>query len=218
MSEAGSDYARLFNCQVNYLIIDKLWSYCYKSKNKLYDELDITGNQYTKIRSGNVSLSYLETKWNKKNSPLQKVGLSKEIMLGYSMLTVEGIKLKDWEDYIEIRYRDAKKKESETEDEKRHRKNKMRQFDTKLNKAFYELNDDRAPKSNIEKLSYFIKHGVASDSTIVDREMKEHYRALEQINTKQIKECDNILREQINKKLKEISYKMDIITAYKKLK
>lgn len=207
----GKNYdEKAFNCQINYIIIDKLWHYLGKPPKDLYRQLDITENKYSKIRTGECPLAFMTKLWDRQNNPLQKLGLPKEVMLGDSMIEIKGISRKEWEEYISKRY--------EGSSNNKDRKNRMRNFDGKLKKAFSDLTDASKPKSNIGKLYYFIKHGAASDDAIDDREMRELQEALKKIRIEHIKNCDDKLCKEIQNKMKDVLYQTDTIIAYKSLK
>ena len=201
------DEKRVYNCQINYIIIHKLWRYLGKDPEDLYFKLGITGNKYSNIRTGAFDLTFLKKKWKQQDSSLKKFGLPEEIMLGYSAIEIKGISRDDWISYIDTRY-DSKEE---------NRKNYMRNFNNKLHVAFSNLSEEKNLKSNIGKLYLLIKYNVSSDYFETDREMKELHESLKQITTEHIKACDNILREEVHRYMKEVLYKIDVITAYSNL-
>ncbi|MDE7271631.1 MAG: hypothetical protein K2N95_01035 [Lachnospiraceae bacterium] len=200
----GLEQDRVYNFQINYIIIDKLWCYLGNKTNDLYFKIGITANKYSKIRSGDIPLAFLEKKWNEQNSPLKKFSLPKEIMLGYSAIAVNNISREDWLSYLDARYGGSEE----------NRKNNMRNFNNKLNKAFAKLENEKNLRSNIGTLYCFIKYGVSPDLHEIDREMKELYASLRKVTTENIKNCDDKLREEIHRYMKEVLYKIDVITAY----
>lgn len=125
-------------------------------------------------------------------------------MLGYSAIVVNNISREDWLSYIDARYGGSEE----------NRKNNMRNFNNKLNKAFSKLENEKNLRSNIGTLYCFIKYGVSPDLHEIDREMKELYASLRKVTTENIKNCDDKLREEIHRYMKEVLYKIDVITAY----
>ena len=84
-----------FNSQVNYIIIEKLWKYMHPHEDiqNLYELLDINKNAYSRIRTAKeYQCVNLENRWNRKNSPISLMGLSKEIMTGQVMMEIDGIR------------------------------------------------------------------------------------------------------------------------------
>ena len=89
----------LFNRQVNYLIIEKLWEFLNKGadKKKFYDLMGVNKNAYCRIRTADTyNLVDLERRWDEKNSALKKIGLSREIMVGIEQIEIRDISQKDW--------------------------------------------------------------------------------------------------------------------------
>lgn len=207
---------KFFNCQINYIIIGKLWHYLKKSPQDLYFELGITENKYSKIRTGACPFEFLEKRWDEQNSPLKRLGLPKEIMLGDSIIDLNGISKKDWEEYTFLRYGGDNDKNTNDNDNTS-KKNKMRTFDRKLRKAFSDL-DDSKTKSNIGKLYYFIKYGIALDDTVDDREMKVLQDALKKIKIGHIKACDKSLCKEIERQMQKVLHQISTIIAYNDLK
>lgn len=196
------------NLQINYIIMEKLWRFLGNKPEDWYWKLDITQNKYSEIRTGQYPpTQYLKKKWDEKESPLQKTGLPREIMLGEKMLEIRGVSEKEWSDYLKCRY------ESTNKD----RKTKMRTHNDKLKKAFSELTDDVTPRSNIQKLFYFMKRGVASSINIPDREMKELQEALKRVRVGHIKACNSQLRKDIERQMETVLRQIATVVAYENL-
>lgn len=203
----------LFNRQVNYLIIEKFWEYHNKGadKKEFYELLDINKNAYTRIRTADdYNYVDLEKKWEKKESRLRKLGLSKEIMTGLKRIETDGISLKDWKEYIHYRYED--KKESER------RINAMQTLNRNLKKLFDGLEVDKKTTDDIGKLYYFIIYGRAVILDIPDAEMTDLMDSLEKVTVEKMKVCDKELRQKVYEVLEKKYEQLRIITDYEKLK
>lgn len=211
----GKDIAEevLFNRQVNYLIIEKMWMYLNKGedKQKLYELLDINKNMYTRIRTADVYNKVdLEGRWERKNSPLRKLGLSKEIMIGLEMIEIEGITKSDWEKYIRLRYESDDKEDYS-------RKSNLQSMNRKLKDTFAGLEADKKDKRDIGKLFYFFKYGRAVTLDMPDAEMVDLRDSLKHVNIENMKVCDKDLRKEVYESLKEKYRQLDIILKYEAL-
>ena len=156
----------LFNRQVNYLIIEKLWEHHHKGKGKdeFYEMIGLDKNAYTRIRTADTyNCVDLEKRWERKYSSLKKIGLSKEIMIGLERIETNGISMKDWNEYLDCRY-DDKKSNPE-------RVYTMQLFNKNLKLLFDSLKVDKKATSDIEKLYYFIVYGRAVTLDMPDAEM-----------------------------------------------
>lgn len=194
-----------------------------------YECLDITENKYSEIVKGSATLSYLENKWNERDSYLKKIGLSEEIMLGRKMIEIKGFTEEKWNEYFAILYRIVIVEIEETDIEgienieeiekieKKVRVKKLRSVDLELKKVFSDLESVKKTQSNLEKLYYYFKHGIAYDNSSTDREMYELKMALEQINIQRMKSCDKKLREEIYKSMQEKGRQLGLIIEYDKL-
>lgn len=208
----------LFNRQVNYFIIEKIWKYLNKDKDKqeLYDLLDINKNMYTRIRTADTyNTVNLEGRWEHKNSPLQKLGLSKEIMTGLEMIEIEGIAKSEWEEYIRYRYVDK----ADTLDDKEvgRRTSAMQLLNRKLNETFAGLVADKRDKRDIGKLFYFFTYGRAVTLDMPDAEMVDLRNSLKHVNIENMKVCDEDLRKEVYESLREKYRQLDIIIKYEAL-
>ncbi len=208
----------LFNRQVNYFIIEKMWKYLNKDKDKqeLYDLLDINKNMYTRIRTADTyNTVNLEGRWERKNSPLQKLGLSKEIMTGLEMIEIEGIAKSEWEEYIRYRYVDT----ADTLDDKEvgRRTSAMQLLNRKLNETFVGLVADKRDKRDIGKLFYFFTYGRAVTLDMPDAEMVDLRNSLKHVNIENMKVCDKDLRKEVYESLREKYRQLDIIIKYEAL-
>ncbi len=203
----------LFNRQVNYLIIEKLWKYNGKSIYELYNLLGITQNTYSRIRTADQYHKVnLDKEWDKKGSGLQKLGLSKEIMTGKKMIEIDGIEKKDWEEYWQCR---NMKKE---DDKANVKSNNMAYFMEKLRKALKKLSMKETIREDIDRLYYFVIHGRPVDQGVRDIEMQDLKTSLNRIDIQKIKVCNNELREEICKLLKERYDQVNTVIQYYNLK
>ena len=202
----------LFNRQVNYLIIEKMWRYLHKSEGieKLYDLLDINKNAYCRIRTAETIQGVdLEKRWNKKNSRIKATGLSKEIMTGIEMIEIEGITRDDWKEYIDYRY--------DNKDKSSIRTSSMQSFNRKLNMVFESLTANKRDMRDISKLFYFFTYGRAVDLDMPDREMVDLKDSLNHVDVEKMKLCDVELRKDVYELLKEKYEQLHIIVQYNNL-
>lgn len=203
----------LFNRQVNYLIIEKFWEYHNKGadKQELYETLGIDKNSYSRIRTADkYNCVDLEKRWEKKDSRLRKVGLSKEIMTGLKRIETDGIPLKEWKDYINYRYSDDKKDDFA-------RTSTMQSFNRKLRNLFDGLEVDKKTTNDIGKLFYFIIYGRAVELDIPDAEMIDLMDSLEKVTIEKMKVCDKELRQKVYEILNKKCKQLGVIVNYEKL-
>lgn len=202
----------LFNRQVNYLIIEKFWEYHNKGadKQELYELLGIKKNDYSRIRTANTyNCVNLEKRWEKKDSGLRKVGLSKEIMTGLKLIETEGISLQEWKDYINYRYVDKKESDKRT--------TAMQTLNRNLKKLFDGLEVDKKTTNDIGKLYYFIIYGRAVELDIPDAEMIDLMDSLEKVTIEKMKVCDKELRQKVYETLNKKCKQLGVIVNYEKL-
>lgn len=202
----------LFNRQVNYLLIEKMWEYVHKNedKEKLYKLLGLDKNIYSRIRTADTYYYVdLEKRWETKNSPLRKIGLSKEIMVGYEPIETEDISLEEWEEYINYRYVDRESNYL--------RSYSMQCFNKKLKLMFDKLEPDKKTKSDVVKLFYFIKYGRAVSLDMPDAEMVDLRDSLKNVTINKMKVCDKILRKEVYETLREKYRQLDVIIKYENL-
>lgn len=202
----------LFNRQVNYLIIEKMWEFLNRDKDKkeLYNLLNINKNMYSRIRKADTyNCVNLDSRWDCKNSHLRKVGLSREIMTGLEMIEIEGITKADWEEYIKLRYDEP--------DESSYRTSVMQIMNRKLKETFAGLEADKKDKRDIGKLFYFFKYGRAVTLDMPDAEMVDLRDSLNHVGIDNMKVCDKALRKEVYDILKEKYRQLDIIIKYEEL-
>lgn len=202
----------LFNRQVNYLIIEKMWEYMNKGKDKqeLYNLLGLNKNVYSRIRKAdNYNIVNLEKRWENKNSKLRNLGLSKEIMTGRERIEVDGITEEDWRNYLKYRYED---KEMDS-----YRTSAMQEVNKKLKEAFARLQADKKDKRDIGKLFYYFKYGRAVTLDVQDAEMIDLRDSLNHVSFENMKECDRALQKEVYDILKEKFRQLDIIIQYEQL-
>lgn len=196
----------LFNRQVNYLIIEKMWEYLNKGKDKqeLYNLIGINKNMYYRIRTADTyNCVNLDRRWDYENSSLRKTGLSKEIMTGLEMIEIDGITKENWEEYINFRYKDK--------EQSSYRTSAMQLMNRKLKDTFAGLKVDKKDKRDISKLFYFFKYGRAVTLDISDTEMIDLKESLSHVSVENMKVCDKFLRKEIYELLKEKYRQLDII-------
>lgn len=210
----------LFNRQVNYIIIQKLWKYLerkypgFNNGETLYDRLDITANMYSRILTANTYQRVdLDKKWKVQNSKLKRIGLSEEIMTGREMLIIDDITKDDWVSYIRYRY----DKDIDGNDEYI-RKSYMAYFNRKIASLFATLVEDKKAEKDISKLYYFLKNNVSVNEYIPDREMNELRNALLQIKIEHIKDCETKIRQEVKELLVKRLHEVTIIMEYIELK
>ncbi|MDY2699114.1 MAG: hypothetical protein SOV61_06165 [Lachnospiraceae bacterium] len=202
----------LFNRQVNYLIIEKMWEYLNKGKDKqeLYNLIGINKNMYYRIRTADTyNCVNLDRRWDYENSSLRKTGLSKEIMTGLEMIEIEGITKENWEEYINFRYKDK--------EQSSYRTSAMQLMNRKLKDTFAGLKADKKDKRDIGKLFYFFKYGRAVTLDISDTEMIDLKESLSYVSVENMKVCDKSLRKEVYELLKEKYRQLDIIIKYESL-
>lgn len=202
----------LFNRQVNYLIIEKMWEYLNKGKDKqeLYNLIGINKNMYYRIRTADTyNCVNLDRRWDYENSSLRKIGLSKEIMTGLEMIEIDGITKENWEEYINFRYKDK--------EQSSYRTSAMQLMNRKLKDTFAGLKADKKDKRDIGKLFYFFKYGRAVTFDISDTEMLDLKESLNHVSVENMKVCDKSLRKEIYELLKEKYRQLDIIIKYEGL-
>lgn len=202
----------LFNRQVNYMIIEKMWKYIHKDEDiqKLYDMLDINKNAYSRIRRADTLQGVdLEKRWNKKNSRIKATGLSKEIMTGKEMIEIEGITRDDWVEYIDYRY--------DNEDKSSIRTSSMQSFNRKLNMVFETLAATKKDTRDIAKLYYFFTYGRSVALDMPDKEMVDLKDSLNHVNVEKMKLCDMKLKKEVYELLKEKYEQLHIIIQYSRL-
>lgn len=202
----------LFNRQVNYLIIEKMWEYLNKDKDKqeLYKLVGINKNVYSRIRTADTyNCVNLENRWESKNSKLRKLGLSKEIMTGQKQIEVEGITQAEWEEYLRFRYVDVEPSS--------YRTSVMQLTNKKLKETFAGLEADKKDKRDIGKLFYFFKYGRAVTLDMPDAEMVDLRDSLNHVSVENMKVCDKALRQEVYDILKEKFRQLDIIMQYEQL-
>lgn len=199
----------LFNRQVNYLIIEKLWKYKHKNIDDLYTLLGINANIYSRIRKPNeYNTVNLENYWNRKENRLNKLGLSEEIMTGKKMMEINGIKKEDWEEYLQYRYGEKKEK---------NRNSQMVSFDRKIKEAFGKLSVNESIKGDIDRLYFFVTYDRPVDSGTRDIEMQDLLTSLNRIDIQKVKVCDKELREEVRNKLKEWYEQVNVVVQYSNL-
>ena len=202
----------LRNRQVNYIIIEKMWKYFNKDKDKqsLYKLLGITKNMYSRIRTADTyNTPNLDARWEYKDSPLRKLGLSKEIMMGLEQIEIEDITKEEWEKYLEFRYKNKKIDD--------YRTSFMQSHNKKLKNAFDKLKADKRDKRDIAMLFYYFKYGRAAYLDLDDAEMQDLKDSLKHVSIENIKVCDKKLRKEIYDLLKEKYRQFDIILKYEGL-
>lgn len=200
----------LFNRQVNYLIIEKLWKYKHKNIDDLYTLLGINANIYSRIRKPNeYNTVNLENYWKRKESGLKKLGLSEEIMTGKKMIEINDIKKEEWEEYLKCRY--GEKTEIG-------RNSNMASFDRKIKNAFGKLSVNESVKEDIDRLYFFVTYDRPVDLGIRDSEMRDLVTSLKRINIQKIKVCDSELREEVCGLLKERYEQVNAVIQYNNLK
>lgn len=219
----------LFNRQVNYMIIEKMWKYIHKKEDiqNLYELLDIDKNAYSRIRNADTFQGVdLEKRWNKKDSRISATGLSKEIMTGKDMIEIEGVTREEWKQYLDYRYDESKKVKRHSadsnysDDEKRKisiRTSSMQYFNKKLNTVFENLTANKRDKRDIAKLYYFFKYGRSVDLDMPDREMVDLKDSLNQVDVEKMKLCDMELKKEVYALLKEKYEQLRIIVEYNSL-
>lgn len=213
----------LFNRQVNYLIIEKMWEYLNEDKEKqeLYSLLKLNKNAYSRIRKADIYDTVdLDKRWETKNSALRKIGLSKEIMTGKEMIQVDGITEKDWKEYIKLRYpseesNDSTGKSSPTG--KSSRASDLRSMNKKLKEIFVGLEAGKKDKRDIDKLFYFFKYGRALTPDMHDEEMLDLRDSLQHVSLDKMKMCDKALRKEVFEMLQKKYEQLYIIVKYDSL-
>lgn len=202
----------LFNRQVNYMTIERVWKIIQKDKgiSELYELLGLNQNVYSRIRQADeYNYVDLESRWGYKTSRLQVIGLSKEIMIGLKMIEIPDIEKRDWEEYIDTRYGLG----SET-----NRNSNMAYYNRKINNAIKKIEADKMDKSDIGKLVYFCTYLTKSDNKAMpDKEMNDLKNSLECVTIEKIKQCNAELREEVLSMMEDIYNKMSIIVKYSKL-
>ena len=205
----------LFNRQVNYMIIEKLWEYNNrdKMKDEFYKLIGIDKNTYTRIRTASeYDYVDLEKRWNIKHSPLHKIGLSREIMVGLKLIKTDGISINDWKEYIKYRYENKKSNPE--------RSKAMQSLNKKLKELFQGLNDlkiNRQTTSDIGKLYYFTVYGRAVTLDVPDAEMIDLRDSLKNVTVEKMQVCDKKLRNEIYEALKERYEQLDVLIKYERL-
>lgn len=202
----------LFNRQVNYCIIEKLWELHNKGvdKTELYKLLGISDNVYSRIRKADsYYIVDLERYWDRKDCNLKVLGLSKEVMTGMAMIEIAGIGKSDWEEYFNVRYGEEKNSS--------YRNSIMLNMNRKLKKAFNGLRVDKNCKSEIGKLLYYCVHGRAVDLDIEDIEIRDLIDCLKNVTTEKMKVCDITLRKEVYDLLLEKAKQLEIIINYDNL-
>ena len=203
----------LFNRQVNYILIEKLWEYHNKNidKQKLYEMLDINKNAYSRIRiADDYNLVDLEKQWEKKNSVIRKIGLSKEIMIGLERIETDKVSADDWRTYIDYRYINKDPSPLRTKE--------MQKFNRKLKTLFDGLVINKRTESDIGKLYYFIVYGRAITLEMPDAEMVDLKDSLKNVTVEKMKMCDKELRKEVFEILKNKYKQMNTIINYENLK
>lgn len=199
----------LFNRQVNYMTIERVWKIIQKDKgiSELYELLGLNQNVYSRIRQADeYNYVDLESRWGYKTSRLQVIGLSKEIMIGLKMIEIPDIEKSDWEDYIGIRYE---------EEHNKSRSSDMAYYNRKINSALEKIKADKLDKSDIGKLVYFCTYLEKSDDGVVtDKEMYDLKNCLSVITNEKMKQCKSELRIEVFSMLEDIYNRMDIIIKY----
>lgn len=202
----------LFNRQVNYMTIERVWKIKQKDKgiSELYELLGLNQNVYSRIRQADeYNYVDLESRWGYKTSRLQVIGLSKEIMIGLKMIEIPDIEKRDWEEYIDTRYGLG----SET-----NRNSNMAYYNRKINNAIKKIEADKMDKSDIGKLVYFCTYLTKSDNKAMpDKEMNDLKSSLECVTIEKIKQCNAELREEVLSMMEDIYNKISIIVKYSKL-
>lgn len=202
----------LFNRQVNYLIIEKLWEFLNKGadKKKFYDLMGVNKNAYCRIRTADTyNLVDLERRWDEKNSALKKIGLSREIMVGIEQIEIRDISQKDWGEYIKYRYEDKKPSS--------YRTTVMQNINRKLKFTFENMKADKKDKSDIGKILYYFTYGRASDADMPDRELIDLRDSLKMVSVDKMKVCDKSLQKEVYELLKERYRQLDVIIKYDEL-
>lgn len=218
--EEPSDAEKRFNSQVNYIIIEKLWKYMHPHEDiqNLYELLDINKNAYSRIRTAKeYQRVNLENRWNRKNSPISSMGLSKEIMTGQVMMEIDGIKWEEWDKYIRYRYEEKEEEDKKGKEDKKKRIRYMQNFNRKLHEVFRELTINKSDKRDIAKLFYFFTYGRAVNADIDDIEMLELKDSLNNVNVEKMKICDMELKKEVCRLLREKYKQLNIIVGYQEL-
>lgn len=225
IKEEKKDRKLLFNRQVNYMIIQKLWRYIdrkypniYKGES-LYERVGIQPNAYSRILTANTyQYVNLGKMWGFQNSKLKLFGLSKEIMTGKERIEIDDITIEDWKNYLEDRYGydfDGKPIEKK---EEHIRKSDMAYFNKGIKQSFDKLKEDKKDSRDISKLYYYLKNNATIDEYIPDKEMKDLKAALLQINVNHIEDCESTLRNEVKELLETKLHDTTIILEYMSLK
>lgn len=202
----------LFNRQVNYIIIEKIWERVNRNTKKdkevfLYHKIGFHKNLYSQVRTG--EFVDLATRWEWKDSKLRVLGLSKEIMTGLEMIEVDGITKKDWEEYFRYRYIDTEKTPDRT--------NFMQQINRTIDIVFKGLKVNRKDERDISKLFYYFVCGKSVYEDVPEKEMLELKNSLQNITIQNIKSSSVALRLEVFNALKDVYKKLDTIIKYDNL-
>lgn len=202
----------LFNRQVNYLLINKLWKFLNPKKEvyELYNMLGIKPNYYSRILTADTySIPNLDTKW-KENSinGLHVLGLPKAYMVGNKMIGIKGIDVEEWEEYIKARYNKDKNQNSSW---------RMDDFNKKLTKVFEKLEDkglNGTSQVPIDMLYYFFKTRTKGGGQSKDIEIVNLKKSLTMIQAAHWKACDETLLHEVVTKLRIQLEVAEVIEKY----
>lgn len=210
-----------FYRQVNYTIIKSLWKYVHPQNKieELYQKLNVTRNYMSRIVTGNTyNTPDLNRKWQSRTNDgagLYVLGLPKPYMLGEEMITIDGVKQSDWEEFIKNKY----EKVGGTKDEREIARYK---FYKKLHMSFDSLRaggvrqtSDRA----IDILYYYMVNGHAkSEQDTKDLQIKELLQAMKQVRAHHWKSCEDSLLEESIENLKNQLNMARAVSDYKNMK
>lgn len=216
----ANDKETILNIRINYFIISKLWDFenlkkapeNRKTKDDFYKVIGLSRNLYSRIMCQNPGESVnLENRWKAKKKDLQKLGLSKEILIGKEQIELDDISRKEWDDYFKIRYA------SDCEVNKYERAYSLSVFDKRVKDKFETIRLDRRATKPIERLYYYWHTGETIDDKATDFEIKELLNAFQNISRVHWEDCDKNIRKKAIAEMEKHLKTANIIHEYQNL-
>jgi len=207
----------LFNCQVNYYIINGIWKYVQRQAGgnnqpgvkDLYKKIGLTGRIYSGILTEkNINL---ERKWNS----LKVMNVPKEYMMGEKMIPLKGIEEKEWRTYFE--YKDKKHRgEKLPAEEEMERQGKMRNFRAIFNASIRTLTGETEEPADL--IYFYCKENRPKTMKVsIEVKAKKLIELLNELTAPDWVKCSDEIRKEVLGHLKKQYEMVKIIEQYNKI-
>lgn len=198
------DAQHIFNRQINYTIIRRLWKFIKGSvesihpQDNLYDVLPFTRNAYTLLVTGSTYQTPNINQTRKRK--LEETGVSIEVFTGDVVLTLTSITREEWALYFKYRYPDGNFQFEEFQ-----KNDALRNMNTRLLSEFQSIQKYQHD-SDIFKLYYYICNGKKYDGDearyvledCIDIFSRLSFEQWDLLNEIQLEKYEEIIEKQLN--------------------